>query len=459
MTEGATMRLAELVVGTKLSDVDPEALRLARGSFVDTVGVALAGRTQPAVEKAIKFIKGMGGEPKASVVGAGFRTSPWAAALANGTAAATLEYDDNSWRGVGHFSGPNVTAALALAEAQALSGRDVLLAHIVGFETANKLGVALQPGQYFGGRHATGTLGVMGATASCAKLLGLDARTTAMAFGIAASAASAIRGNFGTMTKGLHTGMAASNAIMAALLAADGFTARPDIIETAYGYAQTTVKDDSYRLDEIGRDWGNPWEFAWAGLKFQPTGSMSFCAGPAAEKLATEHDLKPEEIEAVFCRTSKVAIDIGRYHVPEDANEAQYSIPWAVAVALTDRRRGLAQFSAERIKDPVVRELCSKVEMSVHPDLEGLDDIHDLAAAEVTVVTKDGRRLSEFRWRPIGYPGGEPWTDEMLEEKFREAAGLALPPGDVERAWGMLRRVEELSDIRELMDIVRGSDG
>lgn len=454
-----TMRLAELVVGTRLSDVDPEALRIARDCFFDTVGVTLAGRTQPAGQKVIKFIETMGGEPTASVLGAGFKTSPWAAALANGTAAATLDYDDNTWRGLGHFSGPNVSASLALGEARGLSGRAVLEAHIVGFETANKLGRGLQPGQYFGGRHASGTLGVMSATAACAKLLGLDGHTTAVAFGIAASAAGAIRGNFGTMTKGLHTGMAASNAIMAALLAADGFTARSDILEATYGYAHTTVKDDSYRLDDIGKNWGNPWDFidVGVGIKFQPSGSMSFCAGQLAQELAVEHDIRPEEIESISCKTSSISLDIGRYKVPGDANEAQYSIPWAIAVALTDHKRGLAQFSAERVKDPAVLALCARVDVSLHPDLVTLPEIHDLAACELTVTMKDGRKLAKFQRRPKGYPGGEPWTDAMLNEKFREAAGLSLPPDQVEQALILLRRIEELPDVRELTDVLLGT--
>lgn len=460
MAQGPTRRIAELIVGTELSNVSPDALRIAKDCFFDTVGVTLGGRTQPAAKKVISFVRAMGGTPTATVIGAGFQTSPWAAALANGTSAATLDYDDNTWRGLGHFSGPNVSAILALAEARGLSGRAVLEAHVIGFETANKIGRGLQPGQYMGGRHASGTIGVLSATAACTKLLGLDTATTAVSLGIAASAAGALRGNFGTMTKGFHSGMAASNAIMAASLAADGFTARPDIIEITYGFADTTVRDSSYRLEEIGEDWGNPWDFVQpgAGIKFQPSGSMSFCAAQVAMELAIEHNIRPEEIESVSCRTSALAMELGHFEVPRDVNEAQYSIPWAVAVAITDRKRGLAQFSADRIKDAKVLALTKKVEMSLHPDLATLVDIHDLAACDLAVTMKDGRQFSKFQRRPMGYPGGEPWTAAMLDEKFRETASLALAPHAVEQAMTMLRDIEGIHDIRELTAVLRGSN-
>jgi len=459
MAQGPTRRIAELIVETKLSDVTGEALRIAKDCFFDTVGVALAGRTQPAAKKVISFVKAMGGAPAASAIGAGFQTSPWAAALVNGTSAATLDYDDNTWRGLGHFSGPNVSAILAMAEARGLSGQAVLEAHVIGFEAANKIGRGLQPGQYMSGRHASGTIGVLSATAACVKLLGLDSATTAVALGIAASASGAIRGNFGTMTKGFHSGMAASNAIMAASLAADGFTARPDILEITYGFADTTVRDGSYRLDEIGEDWGNPWDFVepGAGIKFQPSGSMSFCAAQVAMELAIEHDIRPEEVESVSCRTSALAMELGHFKVPRDVNEAQYSIAWAVAVAIADRKRGLAQFSQDRIKDSRVLALTKKVGLSLHPDLATLADIHDLAACELSITMKDGRQFSKFQRRPLGYPGGEPWSAAMLEGKFREAASLALPLSAVEQSMTMLRDIETIGDIRELMAVLRGS--
>lgn len=460
MAQGPTMRIAEQVAGARLADVPAEAIRIAKDCFLDTVGVTLAGRAQPGGRMIVDFVRAMGGEPKVSVLGAGFRTSAFAAAMANGTNAAILDYDDNSFRGIGHFSGSLVTSVLALGEARGSSGRELLEAYIVGFEATNKIGQGLQPGQILGGRHSTGALGVMGSTAACAKLLRLDAHQTALAFGIAASCAGTVRANAsGVMTKGLHTGLAASQAILAASLAAEGFTARPDIIETRDGYAHVTVKDSSYRLEEIGKGWGDPWDFIdpGVGIKLQPSGTISHCAGECARRLAALHDIRPDDIESVACRTTPYALDVGGFGVPASAAEAMYSNCWAVAVALTDRKHGLAQFSPERVQDPAVRALAARVEMSVHPDQTNVTDFHDVAAAEVSVTLKDGRTFSQFQRRPLGYPGGEPWTDEVLSEKFRETASLSLPPDRVEQAMELLRRIEQLPDVHELTDVLRGA--
>jgi 2-methylcitrate dehydratase PrpD len=452
------MRIAELVVQSRLHDLPSDALRIAKDLLFDVVGVTLAGRTQPAAEKVIDFVKRMGGNPEATVIGAGLRTSPWAAALANGTAGATLDYDDTTWHGMGHFSAPHLAALLALGEQRGVSGAALLEAHAIAFEAANKIGGALQPGQYLSGKHSTGTIGVLGATAGCAKLLDLDVPTTAMALGIAASSAGAIRGNFGTMTKGFHSGMAASNAVMCSLLAETGFTARLDTIETPHGFAATTVKDDSHRLDEVGLNWGNPWDVISPGLgiKFQPSGTMSFSLGQLAVELATENDIDVRSIESIHCRMTALAMELGSHRDPRNTNEAQYSNTWAVAVSLTDRKRGLAQFSDDRVKDEKVLALARKVHISLHPDLDPLSDRKDIAACELTVVMNDGRRWTKFQRRPKGYPGGEPWTADMLDEKFRDAARMSLSHDKVELARRMLREIESIADVRELTAVIRG---
>jgi 2-methylcitrate dehydratase PrpD len=455
MTQGPTMRIAELVAGTKLTDMPPDALQIAKDSLFNVVGVALAGSTQPAVKKVIDFVKSMGGSPTATVLGVGFQTSPWAAALVNGTSAAALDYDENSWRGLGHFTGPHLGAALAVAEMCGASGATLLEAHAIAFETANKIGRALQPGQYFGGWHSTGTIGVLSSAAVCAKILGLDASGIATAIGIAASTAGGLRGNFGTMTKGFHSGAAAANGVMSALLAQSGFTARQDIIEAENGYAATTVKDGSQRVDEVALDWADPWDVIEPGpdIKFQPSGSMSFCAGQLAVELAIEHDIDSRSVRSVLCKTTPLGEELSSYHVPRNATEAQYSTAWAIAVGLTDRKRGLAQFSEQRVRDKAVLDLASRVEIAVNPELASLD-WRDLAACELTVLMNDGRQFTRFLRRAAGHRGAEPWTHDVLEEKFRETASWSLSPSSVERAIKMLRTIETVSDVRDLTAVL-----
>lgn len=453
MAENRTRFIAERIVATSLADAPAEVVRLAKDTFLDTVACMLAGAAEPGARIVAGFARGTS-SGRASIVGTPARVPPYMAALANGTSAALLDYDDASWRLIGHASGCIVPAALALGEEQHASGRNVLEAYVLGFETTTKIARGLLPGLYRTGRHATGALGVFGASAACAKLLGLDAAQTATALGIAASCSGAIRGNFGTMTKGLHSGAAAANGLLSASLAAEGFTARPDMLEGKYGFAEVAVHNGEYRLDEIGKDFANPWDFVdpGVGIKLSPSGTVSFCAGECAMELAHRQPLDPRAIEDIEFRTTPVALDIARFGVPNDPNEAFYSIAWSVAVGLIDRKTGLAQFAPERIRDPLAREVCGKVRLSVHPELASVDDPRDYAAGELVVRLRGGAELRHFRRRPRAYPGGEPWTPEQLVDKYRECAARVLPVERIETSLALLAELEALPDIAVLIE-------
>lgn len=458
MPEQPTRYLAERVVGTGLAEAPAEVIRIAKDTFFDTVGCMLAGAAEPGGRVVADFARRTGEGP-ASIVGFAARTSPYMAALANGTSAAILDYDDTSWRLIGHPSGTIVPAVLALGEERHASGRAVLEAYVIGFEVAAKIARGLMPGLHHHGRHSTGAIGVFGAAAACAKLLSLDVAPTAMAFGIAASCSGAIQGNWGSMTKGLHSGEAAGNGLLSACLASDGFTARPDILERKYGFAEASVLDGTYQLDEIGRDFAAPWDFVdpGVGIKLFPSGTVCFCAGECAIEIATRHALDPASIESVEWRMTGPGFGLSRFPLPDDPNEAFYSVPWAIAVGLVDRRIGLAQYSQERIRDPLAREICKKVQLSVHPDFITVADRKDAVAGELIVRLRDGRELRHFRRRPRAYPGGEPWTREQLLEKFREVAARVLPAARAAAAIAVFAEIESLGDICVFTEMLRPS--
>ncbi|MBI3967195.1 MAG: MmgE/PrpD family protein, partial [Chloroflexi bacterium] len=427
MPEQPTAYIAQRVAETSLADAPPEAVRIAKDTFLDTVGCILAGSVEAGGRQAATFAQQMG-EGVASIIGTTTRVSPFMAALANGTSAAILDYDDTSWRAIAHVSGSIVPAVFALGEERRVSGRAAFEAYVIGFETTAKIGRGVALGLQRVGRHSTGAIGIFGATAACTKLLDLDQQRVAMALGIAASCSGSLRANMGTMTKGLHSGLAAANAVMSASLAAEGFTGRLDILERKYGFAEASIPTGLYQLDEIGRDFANPWDFVdpGVGIKLSPSGTIGFCAGECAMEIATRHDLDPALIETLEFRTTPEALDIHRHDVPDNPNEAYYCIGWSIAVGLVDRKTGLAQFSPERVRDPFLRELCGKVRLSQHPDFPAVVDPNDMVAGELVVGLKDGRELRHFRRRPRAYPGGEPWTRDQLLGKYREAAGRAL---------------------------------
>src|SRR5438874_6299714 len=222
----------------------PEPVReLARQCVLDYYGVALAGADDPLATILVDELAEAGGAAQASVIGHNARLPALSAALVNGTAGHALDYDDVNMAMPGHPSVAILPGLLALAELRRSSGREVIAAFVAGYETACRIGSALRPGHYNLGFHATGTVGAFGAAAACARLLGLDAEATARALGIAGTQAGGLKSQFGTMCKPFHAGKASQNGLLAARLAARGFSSRPDLVECEQGFALTHGPD------------------------------------------------------------------------------------------------------------------------------------------------------------------------------------------------------------------------
>src|SRR5438093_211506 len=224
----ATARLAEFVVKTTLRECPDGAITQVRRAALDTLGVMLAGAAEPAAASVRAVVRAEGSTPLCTVVGTSLRTAPTWAALANGTAGHAHDFDDTNFALMGHPSAPLLAAALAAGEAEMADGGAVVLAYLIGFEVSAALGLAFNPDHYTRGWHATSTIGTLGCAAAAAKLLGLDAGQTRHALGVAASLASGLKENFGSMAKPFHAGHAARNGVFAAMLAREGFTASDD---------------------------------------------------------------------------------------------------------------------------------------------------------------------------------------------------------------------------------------
>src|ERR671922_334024 len=246
-----TTQLAAFVADTAFADVPSQAYARAKEAMLDGLGCALVGSPTPIGKLMTRYVREHGGAPHAGVIGSGFKTAAPLAALANGTMAHAVDFDDVNWNMSGHPTVPLLPAALALGQEVHASGSDVLLAYTLGFEVESKIGLGVNPRHYDLGWHATSTLGTLGAAAACAKLLGLDVDKTRRALGIAASTAAGLRQNFGTMTKPLHPGQAAMNGVTAAQLARLGWTADANILEAPYGFCQLYTGANQYNLDRI----------------------------------------------------------------------------------------------------------------------------------------------------------------------------------------------------------------
>lgn len=456
MANGATMILAEKVAATGLKDAPPEVVRAARDIFFDTISCILAGTAEPGGSKMRNFVvKNGGGQGPASLLGTPHRAPTFMAALANGTCAAILDYDDNTWRLPGHPSGVIVPAVIALAEELDTTGSAALEAFMVGHETMAKLAAAVNaPAMYVRGFHTTNTVGIFGVVAACAKLLKLTPLQIANAFGIASTKAGSLRPGMGTMTLGLHSGGGAADGIMCAQLAADGFTGQPTIFEMRHGFVDAFLGNDSHSLHTIAHDWCAPWDFVHpvegAGIKLIPSATTSHCCGQIACELSRTPGFDPHQVEAIQWLASPLGVTIARFDLPNSHYESLFCTPWAIAAGLVDGKLGIAQFSDERLRDPFTRELAKKVKIDIHPDLRNTTDRSLTTGGELTVWFKDGSKFTKTQWYPRAYPGGVPWTEEDLVSKYHECAAYALSPEQAQAALPVIRNVDRLHSVREL---------
>ena len=448
---GTTERLAQFIVETNFNRIPPEAVKVANGAMLDCLGVTFAGAVGPEGKIITDFVREMGGNPVASVIGGGFRTSaPWAA-LANGTMGHAEDYDDSGFAMIGHPTVPLLPAILALGEQCQASGKEAITAYVVGFEVESKLGRGMAPsGHYQRGWHATATMGTMGAAAASARLLKLDVQQTIMTLGIAASQASGLRRNFGTMTKPFHAGNAARSGVVAALLAKKGFTAHANILEDHFGFFDVLKSDNPYDLNRVTEGLGETFELTTSGIavKLYPSCHDTHACINHTLDLRSKHNIRPQDVQRIDYAVSELIASVATYTDPKTALEGKFSLEYCIARALHDGSVKLEHFTEEKVNEPGIRETIKKITRNVDPTLRYL------AGARVTITLKDGRQFTQGSTDVIkGFPQ-MPLTREELTAKYRDCARMMLSPQNVERSLELMENLEGLKDITELMNIV-----
>ncbi|HWX54006.1 MAG TPA: MmgE/PrpD family protein [Verrucomicrobiae bacterium] len=427
-----------------------EALRVARGAFLDTVGVTLAGAVEPAAGKVQQLAALETGETGAGpcrIFGTQLSLGAGWAALANGTAAHALDYDDMCFVSLAHPSAPLVSALLALGEKTSASGKSILEAYVIGFEVEAVLGRMLNPRHYQTGWHCTSTIGTVGTAAACARLLQLDAPATANCLAIAASSALGLKENFGTMTKPLHAGLAAQNSVLAALLAQTGFTASDRALDGPQGLF-VAMAGERVDYEWVFNRLGRRWEILATGItvKLYPSCAATHPALDAVMDLRLQNHLAPEQIAEVDIEVDTVTPNLLIHDRPQTGLEAKFSMPFCVAAALVDGKVGLETFES-RLHDPRIRELLPRVTMRAHPALG--QNAPPLTQANVALLLRDGREFSKRANGARGYPE-QPASPAELEEKFMTCARRAIPAAAASAALDCLRKLEGLPNIHAL---------
>jgi 2-methylcitrate dehydratase PrpD len=385
-TVSLTQALAQRSSALGYDDLPAPARELARQCVLDYFGVALTGADDELVRLLLEEMVEASGAPQASVIGHEARLPVLSAALANGAAAHALDYDDVNMAMPGHPSVAILPGLLALAELRRSSGREVMTAFVAGYETACRIGAALRPGHYNLGFHSTGTIGSFGAAAACARLLGLDREATATALGIAGTQAAGLKSEFGTMCKPFHAGKAAQNGLLAARLAARGFSSRTDIVECVQGFALTHSPDFSPEaaLDEPA---GGLHLFANL-FKYHAACYLTHAPIECARRLREEHRLKPADIASITLRLDASCERVCNIPTPVDGLQSKFSLRQTVAMALSGiDTASLGAYNAENVKDPWLVELRERTVLD-------WQDSWPQTLAELELELSDGRCLA-----------------------------------------------------------------
>ena len=442
-TQTLTATLADSVSAMRLTDMPTAALTVAKQCLLDWMGVALAGRNEPLVRILIDELAPADDPGGVSILGHGRRARLDDAVLINGAMGHALDFDDVIMP-MGHPTVPVAPVVFALAEQRGASGAEALAAFVAGVETECRIARLLGPSHYARGWHTTATTGTFGAAAAAARLLGVEGGALTHAFGLAGTQAAGLKSCFGTMSKPLHPGKAAQNGLLAARLAARGFTSDTDILSSEQGFAatQSTTADAGAALAQRDAPW-----VVDALFKYHAACYLTHDSIEAANQLCAEEGVAPEAIEAVTVKVPAGHLGVCNIQAPATGLECKFSLRMTTALALCGEdtfQDGLFSDATARRPDLVAM----RERVTIDPSQTGRGCV-------VTVRLKDGRELS--RTGDVSQPLRDLEAQQAkLERKFRHLATAALGEAGVEEAIELCRALDAQPNLARLAALLRG---
>jgi 2-methylcitrate dehydratase PrpD len=449
-------RIADFVVGFDLERAPQPLVGIAETAFVDTVGVMLAGSCEPAARKVAEVVAVQGAAPKATVIGRRLRTSPDSAALANGTATQALDYDLSFM--IGQSSAALIPSLLPLAETNGASPRDLIAAFVVGIEVCGTLAKCFPTLSSAGGWHGTGVIGTIGAAAALARLARMPVDAIPGTIGIAASMASAVSVNFGTMTKPLHAGLAARNGLTAVFLGRTGFTGSKEGLEGNHGFFPCFAQGLPWTtgpFDDLGRNY----RLIDPGYKIKPfpCGGLMHCSIEAALTIRNEHDPAIDDISRIRLGVSPHAHDRAIDAYPWSEDSSRFSLRYMVAYALVHGALPLTAFTEEGYDDERVRALAGRCETVVDDEFKSLTG-SGYSPGRVTMTMADGTQLEKVVYIPTG-ARETPMSAEKVREKFLSCATRAISEDTALKLHDFLARLGTRDSLDELWPMLAGTAG
>jgi len=440
-----TLALAEQAVDIRYGDLPSDIRRLVRQCFVDWFAVTLAGCADPVHRILADEAMEQGGNGPAGIVGKPGRYPVQQAALVNGATSHALDFDDVNLAISGHPTAVIFPALLALAQQRGSAGKDVMAAFVAGYETACRVGVLVAPGHLARGYHATGTVAAFGSAAACAHLLGLDARKTAAAMGVAGTQAAGLKAMFGSMVKPLHAGLAARNGLAAAMLVERGLEAPTDVLEHEMGFAVTHSSDfhpaAALGAPELG------FHIRHNLFKYDASCFGTIATLDCIRQLVHEQGrpFRLDEVAAVTIQADRTVNTICNIQQPLSGTQAKFSIRQNAAYALAGVDTGkLETYDDAQVNAPGIAEWRDKVEIV-------LQDGWPSMQARVTIARRDGTQVSAVV--DAGLPDRDLDRQERrIDEKFMRLLEPLADRAFSERLLARIGEIEHLDDISDLTE-------
>jgi len=439
-----TKTLAEFVIDTKADAIPDWVLHESTRTLINLLAISLSASRHPTAGTLEAWARAEGGNPRATVIGSGMRTSLGHASLINGYLAHLQDYDDTHFPTVLHPTAPTWPAVLAAAETTRARGRDVLAAFALGAEACCRVALSTHPWHYDEGWHITGTVGAFGAAAGAGWLLGLDSTQMVHAFGLAGTQALGLREVFGSTGKPLHPGKAASNGLQAAQLAKEGMTSTDEILAGRRGFWAVLCGGKSNE-EALLAGLGERWELKNNGLKPYANGIVSHPIQEAVIALRNRHHLQPDQVQSIAARTHPLVPELMNRPNPRVGLEGKFSFQHCAAAALVDGAGHDAQFTDAKVLDPVISAVRAKVSATPDKSIEE-EEVH------LSITLTDGRVVSMHIEHAAGSPKN-PMSDAALEAKFRALATEVLDEQQAERLLEAAWRLDQASNIHEVMTL------
>jgi len=436
-----TAELAKRAATLAWRDFPDDLIERTKQCLLDWFAVTVAGAQEELTDILVREAIEDGAKGSASLVGRKEKVLPSSAALINGSASHALDYDDVNFAMHGHPTVTVVPALLALGEQKKASGRLFVESFVAGYETAGRIGLLVEPSHYAKGFHATATVGSFSATAAAGRMLGLDDKQLAVAFGIAATQAAGLKSNFGTMCKPLHAGTASEHGLRAARLAAGGFTARADSLECDQGFASSY--GDHLNADDALGEPPSGWHLRNNLFKYHAACYMTHAPIECAKEIRLKSNFPPERVKKIMLRLDVAADKVCNIPNPTSGLEAKFSLRQTVAMALTGvNTASLEAYSAASTQDPRMKVLRDKLDIDFQTKWPH-------ALAEMAIELDDGTTLE------ASHDSGIPWSDvakqrRAIETKFDGLVTPVLGAAGAKRLHDAIDRIDTLADVGDL---------